>query len=224
MTGPERHYTGAAGREYHGRKHILPAEAVSWVARLRAEKIQPFVQPTDMVFEFGAGTGWNLLGLRCARRIAFDLSGRPESSDPGIDWIDNLSEIAPESINVVVCHHTLEHVELPPVELRKLAQLLRPGERILLFVPFEKERRYRQHDPNEPNHHLYSWNAQTLGNLVTECGFKLESATVGEFGYDRFASNLAYKLKIGERGFRLIRRMVHLVKPASEVRVVASRR
>ena len=224
MNGPERHYTGDAGREYHAKKHILPPEAVVWVSRLRAEKIQPSIQPTDNVLEFGAGTGWNLLSLRCARRIAYDVSGRPQASATGLEWIDNLSEIAPESIQVVLCHHTLEHVELPPVELRKLAHLLQPGGRILLFVPFEKERRYRLHNPNEPNHHLYSWNAQTLGNLVGECGFKLESAKIAEFGYDRFAANLAYKIKVGESGFRFFRRMVHLVKPASEVRVVATRR
>jgi hypothetical protein len=104
-----------------------------------------------------------------------------------------------------------------------MRQFLRPAGTLLLYVPFEKERRYRHYNPSEPNHHLFSWNAQTMGNLVTECHFKVESAEVGEFGYDRFAATLACKLKFGEGGFRLIRRMAHLLKPASEVRVVASR-
>jgi hypothetical protein len=101
--------------------------------------------------------------------------------------------------------------------------LVRVGGRVLLFVPFEKERRYRHFDRSEPNHHLYSWNAQTLGNLVTECAFKIDSIGIGEFGYDRFAASFATRLKLGEGAFRLIRRMTHLVKPASEVRCVAVR-
>jgi hypothetical protein len=90
-------------------------------------------------------------------------------------------------------------------------------------VPFETERRYRSFDADEPNHHLFSWNVQTLGNLVTECGLRVDTAEVGRFGYDRFSAALACKLGIGERGFRSVRALAHGFKPASEVRIVATR-
>ena len=93
--------------------------------------------------------------------------------------------------------------------------------KLLLYVPLEKEAKYHRFDANEPNHHLYSWNVQTLGNLVTEAGFKVIEAGVGEFGYDRFASVWAQRLRIGESGFRLLRRLIQIVKPMREVRIVA---
>lgn len=223
MSGAHHHYTGEAGKQYHHIKRAVPMAAVPWIARLRAEKIQPFVRGTDTVFEYGAGTGWNLIGLQCKRRIAFDISEHAGSEDKTIQWITGLEEMSPASAEVVICHHALEHLLKPADALEAMKQWLHPGGRLLLYVPFEKERRYRHFNPAEPNHHLYSWNVQTLGNLVTECGFDVQSAGVGEFGYDRFAASLAIKLRMGETGFRIIRRVAHLLKPASEVRVVASR-
>jgi SAM-dependent methyltransferase len=223
MTGAERHYVGEAGKTYHAKKHVLPKEAVSWVARLRAQKIQSFVQPSDIVLEYGAGYGWNLIELRCARRIAFEISENTGVEGEGIEWLRSLENFPLGSVNVIICHHTLEHVDDPKESLLQMRELLCPGGRLLLYVPYEKERRYNHYNPNEPNHHLNSWNAQTLGNQVSERGLKVESAGIGEFGYDRFAANLCSKLKLGEAGFRLIRRMAHVLKPASEVRVVARR-
>ena len=93
----------------------------------------------------------------------------------------------------------------------------------MLFVPFEKERRYRRYDPAEPNQHLYSWNVQTLGNLVAAAGFEVAEARVERFGYDRFAAVWATRLRLGDPGFNLLRAMLHAVKPAFEVRLVARR-
>ena len=68
-----------------------------------------------------------------------------------------------------------------------------------------------------------SQNAQTLGNLATECGFQLESVGIGPFGYDRAAATWSVRLRLGKRGFRLLRATAHLLLPASEVRLVARR-
>ena len=72
--------------------------------------------------------------------------------------------------------------------------MLRDNGKLLLFVPFEKERKYRRYDPVEPNNHLYSWNVQTLGNLVESSGFKVAKGIIGRFGYDRFAAVWAARL------------------------------
>jgi hypothetical protein len=105
--------------------------------------------------------------------------------------------------------------------LQELHRLLRPGGTLLLAVPFEKERRYRHYDPDEPNHHLFSWSPQTLGNLVAESGFQLHSITLEQFGYDRFAAVWAERCGLGERGFRSFRALAHRLRPGREVRVVA---
>ena len=218
-----RHYQGEAGRAYHEGKRGIPPAALPWVARSRAEKFSAHVRTTDTVIEFGVGAGWNLAELKCARRIGFDVSDflEPAVRELGIEFVRAATALADNGADVVICHHMIEHTLNPAASLAEIRRVLKPGGRLLLHVPFEKERRYHHHNPAEPNHHLFSWNAQTLGNLVTECGFKLESAGIGQFGYDRAAAAWACLLRLGERGFRLLRCVAHLLLPASEVRVVA---
>jgi hypothetical protein len=94
---------------------------------------------------------------------------------------------------------------------------------LLLYVPYEKERRYRAFDPQEINHHLYSWNVQSLGNLVTANGFEIVSARTRRFGYERRAADLAYRLGLGEIGFRWINDAALRILPAEEVEMIARR-
>lgn len=225
MPASEQHYLGASGREYHEKKRGIPPRAFPWVARLRAEKLQPHIAETDRVFELGAGAGWNLAELRCREKIGQDVSAflREEVERRGIRFVDSPADVPEASMDAVICHHVLEHVPNPPEALAEMRRLLRPGGKLLLFVPFEKERRYRRYDPAEPNHHLYSWNVQTLANLVSDCGWQVVSAGLGRFGYDRFAAQWTVRLKLCYHGFRTIRALVHLAKPGLEVRLVAAK-
>jgi SAM-dependent methyltransferase len=219
----EEHYCGEAGRRYQQEKRGVPERAVPWVAKLRAEKFQPFVKPTDVVVELGVGQGWNLAHLQCAKRIGTDLEDflPADLKAGGLEFVRHSASIPDETANVIICHHVLEHVENPPEMLREAKRILKLGGSLLLYVPFEKERRYCRFDPNEPNHHLYSWNVQTLSNLVSSQGFRIESALLHEFGFDRFASKLALRFGLGENGFRLIRKSVHLLRSGREVRLIA---
>lgn len=218
-------YTGDPGREYHHGKRALRPEVLPWVMSLRAEKFQPHVQPEDTVFEFGVGSGWNLGKLRCARRIGFDAAGFLRERVQALD-IEFVTEFprAPAGIaDVVICHQTLEHVLSPSECLRDLFATLKPGGKLVLHVPWEREKRYGRYRPEEPNHHLYNWNAQNLGNLVTVLGFRVLSVDVRTYGYDRFAANAAFRLGIGEGGFRLLRKTMVLLRPFWEVELIASR-
>jgi SAM-dependent methyltransferase len=221
----EWHYRGEAGERYQSQKRAIPAAAIPWVARLRAEKISPHVRASDVIFEYGAGFGWNLAKLECARKLAFDLQDHvsPSIRASGVEFVADTASVAKGSLDVVLCHHVLEHVTHPVRALGEMGRMLRANGKLLLFAPYERERRYRAFDPDEPNHHLYSWNAQTLGNLASETGFRVLAAGTGQFGYDRFASAWAVRLALGEPGFRALRRLLHLVKPAREVRIVATK-
>lgn len=218
-----KHYTGEEGRRYHGDKRALPDVAIPWVARLRASKIQAQIQEHDVVFEYGVGSGWNLASLKCGSKMGYDVAAflEPALKEQGIEFVRESSSVTDGSVDVLLCHHALEHVLAPALALAEMRRLLRSGGKLLLFVPFERERRYRTYRADEPNHHLYSWNVQTLGNLVTEAGFELIDAKVLPFGYDRIAAVTALKWKLGEGGFRLLRSMAHLLRPASEIRVIA---
>lgn len=211
------------GKAYHDTKRFIPDCAYPWVARLRAEKIAPYVSDNDTVLEYGVGTGWNVAELKCKRRLGYDLSGHLEAvlASHGIEFLKDITVVADQSIDLVICHHVLEHTGNPPEVLEKIKCVLHPNGKLLLFVPYEKERRYRCYNPQEPNHHLYSWNVQTLGNLVEDIGFKVTEASVGRFGYDRFAAVWAARLGLGELGYRFIRGVIHLLKPAFEVRIIA---
>ena len=221
----ETFYRGAAGQRYQQEKRAVPPEAYPWVARLRAEKLQPFIKPADTVIEFGAGLGWNLAQLQCAHRIATDLEDflPADLKNSGVQFVADSTEIAPNSADVLICHHVLEHVENPADMLREASRILKPAAKLLIFVPFEKESKYRNFDPNEPNHHLYSWNCQTLGNLVASQGFTVTESTISQFGYDRFAAKQSLRFGLGEPAFRAIRRLAHLFRPAEEVRLVATK-
>ena len=219
----QRHYRGDAGRQYHESKRGIPDQAVSWVIALRARKFVPFIASEDVVAEYGVGAGWNLAGLKCRRKVGFDISDSlpAKLQQLGIEAITDARAFPNGGADVVICHHTLEHVPNPPEVLAEIRRWLKPSGRLVLCVPYEQERCYRKFRPDEPNRHLYSWNVQTLGNLVAECDFEIAEAGIGEFGYSRFAAAWAVKLHLGESGFRLIRRMVHLFKPGREVRVIA---
>ncbi|MCU7946690.1 MAG: class I SAM-dependent methyltransferase [Candidatus Thiodiazotropha sp. (ex Cardiolucina cf. quadrata)] len=216
-------YQGDQGRKYHGKKREIPENAFPWVAQLRYEKIAPYVGSRDVVMEYGVGFGWNIAKLDCAKRLGFDLAQHlePMVSKQGIEFVPDTSQLEDHCIDVLVCHHVLEHVPSPIDVLAEINRLLKSDGLLLLFVPYEKEKRYRMYDPAEPNHHLYAWNVQTLGNLVSDAGFTIESGKILRFGYDRFAAKWANKMGMGERGFRLIRSMVHLFKPANKVSIVA---
>jgi len=219
----EQHYSGEAGRRYQQEKRGVPERAIPWVTKLRAEKFQPFITTNDVVVELGVGQGWNLAQLRCAKRIGTDLEDfiPADLKNSGVEFVRHSGSIPDESADVVICHHVLEHVENPPEMLREAKRILKPGGYLLLHVPFEKERKYRRYDPNEPNHHLYSWNVQTLPNLVSTQNLTISKVQLGEFGYDRFAAKFATRFNLGEKTFRFIRGLAHLIRPGREVRLIA---
>jgi SAM-dependent methyltransferase len=220
----KQRYQGESGRLYHEHKRSIPKEAFPWVARLRAQKIQPYVLPQHVVVEYGVGYGWNLAQLKCQRRIGYDLSEflEPELQAHGIDFVRTLEPLA-SAADVVICHHVLEHTPQPIQALKEMGRVLRNQGILLLFVPYEKERRYWQYHPDEPRHHLYSWNAQTLGHLVSDAGFRVRQVALARFGYDRFAAIWSSRLKMGALGFRLIRALVHGIQPGREVRLVGEK-
>lgn len=223
MPDPIQHYQGDAGARYHGVKRGLPVRAVPWMIRARAEKLRSLIQPGDVVFEYGVGAGWNLAGLRCRRRIGLDVSEfvRGEVEAHGIEFVTESRSLPDHGMDVVICHHALEHVLEPVAALAEMRRLLKEEGVLLLWVPFEDEWRHRRFRRGEQNHHLYSWNPQTLGNLIEACGFRVVEAGLRRYGWDRFTAVWAVRLGLGECGFRRLRRWLVTVRPLREVRIVA---
>ncbi len=218
------HYLEERGEDYHLTKRKLSSQNIPWLAKLRAEKFQAFVQPEDSLFEYGAGAGWNLMGLNCKTKSAYDISSLNKQlfADYSIEFFDQEDQIPSGQFNVTICHHVLEHVPYPGIILGVLGQTLKPDGRLILVVPLEEQRtpKYTHHDPDG---HLYAWTPQTLGNLVDRAGLQVESIQVMWTGYDRFAAELARKMRLGELGFRFLRKAAQTIKTSREIVLVASK-
>ena len=100
-------------------------------------------EPKSEILEFGCGEGKNL-GL--VRRL------RPESRLVGVDIVapgpdfafefhkigaDETLPFAADSFDVVLCNDVLEHVESIDRALAEITRILRPGGRLIGFVPVE---------------------------------------------------------------------------------------
>lgn len=221
MPAIESLYAEASG--YHATQLEVPPEIFGWIARERARKIQPLIDDAWRVLEFGAGTGLNLAALVATHRAAFDIAGHlgPRLAELGITFHATLAEAGEANFDCVLSHHSLEHTPDPSASLAAMRRALKPGGRLALFVPFEHERRYRRFDRSEPNHHLFSWNVQTIANLVETQGYRVEHAALGAYGYERFAAIAAWRLGLGEPFYLAALRLLRLARPVYEIRVIA---
>jgi SAM-dependent methyltransferase len=223
INGTESRYRGDSGRQYHEGHRQVPREAYPWVARVRAAKLQPYLSADDTVLEYGVGYGWNLWALTCKRRIGYDVAEAlaPTLMERGIEFVPDLHRLGAQAVDMVLCHHTLEHLKNPALALEELRPLLRPNGRLLVFTPWERELRHACFARGDPSHHLYTWNVQNLGNLAEDCGYRVEASGVGSYGYDRFAAVWALRMRIGESGYRLLRGCMQALRPLREVHVLA---
>jgi len=188
-------YSGNAGAAYHEAKHGGGEFYDKIVARSRSQKFQPFVKETDVVLEYGVGTGYNLVGIRCHEKVGYDVAEacRAKVESKGIYFTSDIQEVLEwqSRFDVVICHHALEHVPNPQMDLSRIRQVLKPTGRILLCVPFEKGRRYRRFAPGDPDMHLFSWKTQTICNLLLLTSYEICSAKIRPFGYERALAPLA---------------------------------
>ncbi len=219
-----KRYEGTLGEAYH-QKHAVPPAAHEWISRSRAAKLAPYIKAKDVVLEYGVGPGWNLEALACQKRFGYDVSTflASQLAAKGIQFVADTSSLPDGAIDTVVCHHVLEHTPDPARVLAEINRLLRGAGILILIVPYETERKYRTYHPDEPNHHLYSWTVQTLGNLVRDMGFSIRKAELGRYGYDRFLAVLTARLGLGAGGFDLLKRLALSVAPLREVRIIADK-
>ena len=224
MPTAESFYQADSG--YHATQLEVPEVAYTLMAAERARKIQPEIDPAWRVLEYGVGTGLNLAAVKCRARWGFDIASHlgPALAQRGIQFFPAMAQVPGESVDAVLCHHALEHVPSPGAALAEMRRVLTGGGRLLLYVPFEQEARYRSFRADEPNHHLYSWNPQTLGNLVETAGFAVEQAYCGATGYERFAAMKVAQLGGGALAHRALLATLRLLQPVEEVRVVARKR
>jgi SAM-dependent methyltransferase len=218
-------YSGEQGSDYHSRRR-LPPDSEEWIARLRAGKIQPHIRQDDHVLEFGVGFGWNLMALRCAHRAGFDVTPglRPLVEQRGIQFVSSLEAIQGAGFDAVLAHHALEHVPKPWIALGLMLALLRPGGKLIIFVPYERERKYHSYNREDRSHHLFSWTPASVGRLVSFAGAQVEHISVRRFRFERIAAVLTNKVWQSEWLYRFVHKAALALLPEHETCIIARKR
>ncbi len=179
MSASEYHKS-AAGVAYHTRRRHSRSEETQ---QRRSRQFQDLEGADLVILDFGCGTGGVLSGLTARERIGVEIS-ETAAAEAGrvLDRVySSLSSVDPESIDVIISCHALEHVEEPAQALSEMRRIAKPGARVRVVVPMEtslvmpSHRRWRGDDPDM---HLYSWTPLSLGNLFTVCGFKVTDSWV----------------------------------------------
>ena len=163
-------YTAEAGEEYFAYQ-LSGAETA---ARIAAPRFQPHIRPTDVVVDFGCGTGWLLHVLEAGDKLGIEPNpaARRVAESIGIATVPSPAEIADAHADVVVSNHALEHSLNPLAELRELHRILKPGGTLVMGLPIDDWRTQRRPDAANPDHHLFTWTPQLFSNLLEEAGFR----------------------------------------------------
>jgi SAM-dependent methyltransferase len=216
------HYTGQGGEQYF-LKHYTEANETGrqWQARY----FQPHCSETDVVLDFGCGSGTILRNINARKRIGVEINeiARIEcerlcdKAGVSVELHDGLGAVASGSVDVVISNHCLEHVSAPLDTLTRLCEVLRPLGTIVLVTPFDdwrngNNRRWRA---NDSNHHLYTWSPMNLGNLLTDAGFQVEFVRVSSQSWS--PRIFWVKRLFGPRLFALACWLTSLVRNGREV-------
>jgi len=184
MTEPRSHGAGEAsahflderGADYFARYKLSAEQA----ADLNLGKFEHHVKPGDTVVDFGCGTGALLARLPAARKIGVEVNdlSRKKARSRGLEVLPSAADLPDELADLVISNHALEHTLHPLAELRELIRALKPGGKLVLWLPLDDWRAQRSPKGRDLDNHLFGWTPQTLANLLTEAGFEVESVAV----------------------------------------------
>jgi SAM-dependent methyltransferase len=178
-----RHYRGELGEEYFD----WQGSGADLNAEIESSKFAPHVSATDTVVDFGCGAGALLATLQIGERIGVEPNppARRAGEARGVRVVASTRELEDGVADVVISNHALEHTLAPLDELRDLHRVLKPGGRIVLWLPLDDWRTQRR--PGEDvNHHLYTWTPLLLRNLLDEARFDVRECRVVTHAWPRY--------------------------------------
>jgi 2-polyprenyl-3-methyl-5-hydroxy-6-metoxy-1,4-benzoquinol methylase len=130
--------------------------------------------------------GWRVLGLELSAKAAATAR-----SEHGLDVREcTLGDagLAPGSVDAVLMHHTLEHVERPDEVLRQVFEVLAPGGVMYQSLPNHGSLKARLLGPHfgygVTDEHLSHFSLRTLRRLVRRVGFRVQSTSTWSYRQD----------------------------------------
>jgi SAM-dependent methyltransferase len=171
------------------------------------------------ILDFGAGTGTltRLLQARGLNILAMepDATQAAQLSQRGLDVVSDLSEVAESSLAGIVTFNVLEHIEDDVSVMQALRNRLRPGGRLMVYVP-AFPLLYSSMDRKVG--HVRRYRRQALVSRLQQCGFVVSSARYADsIG---FIASLAFRALGNKQGTldpRAIRIYDRLVFPLSRL-------
>jgi FkbM family methyltransferase len=185
-------YAGEQGREYFAWQN----EVGEIGSELNLWKFADDVAPDDQVIDFGCGNGALLDRIQAARKAGVEVNpaARNAALARGLHVVRTVDELPPDSADIVISNHALEHTVNPLAELCGLRRALKPGGSIVLSLPLDDWRSQRRHKPDR-NRHLFAWTPLSIGNLLEEAGFEgIETRVITRpwlMFYRRFSRSLS---------------------------------
>ena len=172
------HYLGDAGKEYY----IKGFTKATQPGRLfQAEYFRPYCNEGLILLDFGCADGFFLRNLPAKKRIGVEVNDTARLKCEEVSYLDGcaidlhatLASVETASVDIAISNHCLEHVPNPLENLEELYRVLKKEGLIVLVVPFDDWRNaaHKNWDPDDKNHHLYTWSPMNLGNLVSEAKF-----------------------------------------------------
>ncbi len=144
-------------------------------------KFKEFIRTNDTVLDFGCGGGYILAALPGKRKYGVDVNDTAlrNAREYGIRTYQSIAELPRGTkYDVVLSHHTLEHVTNPAEILQLLHAKTRKGGYSVHVVPINDWRNDKKYDPNDINKHLYTWTPLLIGNLFARCGYTIVSIDI----------------------------------------------
>jgi SAM-dependent methyltransferase len=171
--------------DYHRRRHGNYFDEEYYLARAEVSTKRYSLSnlTSCSVLDYGCGLGHNIALLNDA--VGYDVSRFAVEfcRARGLRATDDLCDIPDGEMDVVLASHVMEHHPEPLSMLGDIKQKLKPAGTLIVAVPFERHR--RQWASADLDQHLFSWTFQTLGNLLTTAGFRVDQT--------RYVSGTGYR-------------------------------
>jgi len=140
-------------------------------------KFEKYIKKDDLVLDFGCGGGQILSRLHCRKKYGVEINTTAslEAQKNGIITFSTLDKVPKKlKFDVIISHHSLEHVQDPANILYQLKKYLKKKGKSIHIVPINDWRNDKTYNKNDINKHLFTWTPLLLGNLFSHCGYKIK--------------------------------------------------
>lgn len=218
-------YTVDKGETYHRARHGISDIAFKIVSGNRASFYSKYINQDDKVLEFGTGPGWNLVGLQCNEKHAYDISTYYAEffEKNKIEFYSNISKVPKSFFDVVICSHVLEHVPNPLGSLMDIRDTLKDNGLLILSIPSDISSKYDKYNKSDKDHHLFSWNIQTICTLVEASDFEVLKYFKKPHGGAIFLANFFDRFNLPKPFFNFSFRVINLFYSSKEIVVIAKK-